>query len=593
MMNDNIQLKSSSSASIEERVDRGKIEFLSRQNMASVIVGNLISPLIMFIFLLYNKVPTNLASKWLTCALFLFTIRSIHGVQFKQFAIRNKSLREWKTELILFASFSGFFWAATAIFFIDINNPSLTIIIVLVIFAHIAAASSALGVYKSLYATYAFSAWGPTFLFFIFSDSPVLMQIAVIGVCFSVGVYAFVFNADKSITETLHLRYDNLHLLRQLREQKLIAEDANRGKSRFLAAASHDLRQPLHAMGLFVDALSQKIDSPDTTKILSMLHGSMNALNDLFDSVLDISKLDAGAIRPEFSDFDLKPLLQKLIEEYIPQTTQKNIQLRYRIKKTWVHSDPMLVERILRNLIGNAIKYTEKGGILIAIRTIDMHARIEIWDTGLGINESEQKNIFKEFHQVTDLQKGRPKHAGIGLGLSIVQRAAKLLKLKVGLQSEYQRGTKFYIEFQPIQMPSPNSLTFMRENKKPLSVSLNGFSVLIVDDEPDIRIALEMKLKDWGCRVAATESLSTTIEALDKFNPDILLTDYSLRNNETGDLIINAVQHALGYEIPSIIITGNMEAETLHKPEISDSKILYKPVDSDQLKRQMIKMLNL
>lgn len=574
---------------IDYQVERGKLALLVEQNTAVFIVSNLISPILISIILWLIREPIEAILAWTGFGILLCGARALHHREFKNFEKLGKSPKQWEFELILFSMLSGFYWSAACILFVNFEQPALAIFVIAAVFAHIGTSVAALATHIRIFNAYVFSLWVPTFIYYVSLQSMFYFLLAVLGTFYIVVNLSFAVNQGQTVLHTLRFRYENLRLLNELREQKLIAEEANRAKSRFLAAASHDLRQPLHAMGLFADSLSQRLQSEENTRILNLLRGSMDSLKSLFNSLLDISRLDAGAIKPEYSTFNLGELLEHLLVEYRPQAAEKKLELRGRIFEFWIYSDAVLVEQIFRNLIWNAIKYTDECGILVATRHRGQKTIVEVWDTGMGVSEEEQKRIFEEFHQINNPERDRSQ--GIGLGLSIVRRTGKLLNLDIGLKSISGRGSKFYVSFMPV--PAPQNITPVENaQSRDLDIDLEGVSVLVVDDELDIRDSLKIRLADWGCRVTATDSLKGVQQSLEHFSPDILLTDYRLHNNETGEMIIDKVRNTMGYEVPSIIITGTTVAETMHNRSRKHVDILYKPVRPGELQNRMITALN-
>ncbi|MEQ9567501.1 MAG: HAMP domain-containing sensor histidine kinase, partial [Pseudomonadales bacterium] len=331
----------------------------------------------------------------------------LHHFKLSHFQTLEKTTRQWEFELAFFSLLNGFFWSAACILFISPENPGISILIIATVFAHISGSVAGLSTHPFILNAFTCALWIPACIYFI-AVAPddyhwFYLQIAILGTVFIVVSSIYAINQGNAVIDSLRLRYANQHLLRELRQQKMIAENADLEKSRFLAAASHDLRQPLHAMSLFIDSLTQRIQSGECRNILNQLRASMDSLKGLFNSLLDISRLDAEVIAPEYSTFNLGRLVDQLIDEYHPQATFKNLNLRKRTGEYWVYSDPVLVEQILRNLISNAIKYTDHGGVLVALRRQGRdRIALEIWDTGLGIGEGEQRRIFDEFHQINN-----------------------------------------------------------------------------------------------------------------------------------------------------------------------------------------------
>lgn len=273
-------------------------------------------------------------------------------------------------------------------------------------------------------------------------------------------------------------------------------ELANRAKSRFLAAASHDLRQPMHALGLFVGQLNDMIQYPEARKIVDQVRASVEAMEQLLNSLLDISKLDAGVLLPQIEDFPLATLLQKMENHFTAAALSKGLRLRVRPCRLAARSDPLLLERILMNLVSNAVNHTERGGIVVGCRRRGNHVRIDVWDTGVGIPDDKQHEIFHEFIQLGNPERDRSR--GLGLGLAIVERLARLLDHRIDLASKPGRGSRFSIE-----LPAGDMQLALRERRVPAPATnaLRGLFVVVVDDEALVRAGMEGVLHGWGCHV--------------------------------------------------------------------------------------------
>lgn len=579
---------------LEKQIQQGRLALIVEQNAATFIASNLVSPLLIALILALTEESSKNLIPWIGFGLLLCAARALHHKEFKNFAAYSKPAIQWEFELIILSILSGFFWAASGILFIHPENPGLSVFIIASIFAHISAAVASHASHIRIFIAFCFSLWIPASAFFITMNSNFYNQLVILGSFFVLANLSFALNQSRSVTQSLRLQYENDKLLNELKQQKLIADEANRAKSQFIAAASHDLRQPLHAMNLFADSLEQRIENQETGRILGLLKNSMNTLRELFDSLLDISRLDAGIIKPQPKDFDLVPMIQKILDENSLHASNKGLHIRFRSGHNsaghWVHSDPVLVEQILRNLIWNAIKYTESGGILAALRQRRARVVFEVWDTGPGILEADQDRIFEEFHQTNNPDRDRSQ--GIGLGLSIVQRTAKLLDLEVGMDSVYGKGSKFSVGFKPVEKPAALPLSTEPTATKQLDSDLSGVSVLVVDDEESILDALEVLLQNWGCNVVTCKTIDQVRHVLEEFNPDILLTDFRLRNKETGSMVIYEVQQATGFETPSIIITGTAFAETLNHLKKQNIEVVYKPLQAEELRKKMIEALN-
>ncbi len=366
-----------------------------------------------------------------------------------------------------------------------------------------------------------------------------------------------------------------------LREALLLAEQATNARTRFFTAASHDLRQPLHAISLYLPLIEKRIDNPETSTMLGSVRNSCVAMRGILDSLLDISKLDAGIIQPNISAVSAADLIDQLAMEFMPQAADKGIELRVVPAGGQILSDPALLERILRNLLSNALRYTRQGKVLLGLRRAGDRVRLEVWDTGPGIAEADQARIFEEFFQADNPERDRGK--GLGLGLAIIDRLAHLLDHRVSFRSWPGHGSVFRVE-----VPLAAEDTARRPARAlPASDALAGKLALLIDDDEQIRTGTGAVLAEWGIAVLSADSIAQALRRIDEAGraPDIVLADYRLRDTETGVQAIEAVRRKLGRKVPGIVITGEIGAARLREVIASDFAILHKPMDANDLAR--------
>ncbi len=360
------------------------------------------------------------------------------------------------------------------------------------------------------------------------------------------------------------------------------AEAANRSKSRFLASASHDLRQPLHALGLFAAALSEKHFDPDTRALVANIAASVRSLESLFNALLDISRLDAGIIAPHVRHFALQPLFERIATDYTPQALEQGLRLRVAKTRAVVFSDPILLEQMLRNLVSNAIRYTYKNGVLLgARRSGGAQLRVGCWDTGIGIDKSHHSEIFTEFFQLGNPERDRAK--GLGLGLAIVQRLARILKYEIHVVSTPGVGSCFSFDV-PLGNPA-----LLSNTKAHPATRFDDARVLVIDDERSVLDSTCALLQGWGCKPVAADSLAAAMDVLAGGSPALILADYRLRNNETGVAAINVLRQTFGASIPAVLITGDTLGQ--HDVGVGPYYTLHKPVSPAKLRALMKSLL--
>ncbi len=357
------------------------------------------------------------------------------------------------------------------------------------------------------------------------------------------------------------------------------AEKATQDKTRFLAAASHDLRQPLHAMALFVEALEPHINDDHGREIHNNLRDSLNTMKQLFNALLDLSKLEAGVLTPQVEDFPLQDLFRRLEMVYQTQAEEKGLWLRIRKTEVLVKSDPHLLEQIVANLLANAIKYTETGGVLVCCRRRDDELFIEVRDTGIGIKQEDQQRIFGEFVQLHNPERDRSK--GLGLGMAIVKRTSDLLGHKVSVKSKPNKGSLFVV-----QVPEGEA----RSVEEPLAVTIQqpieGKRVLVLDDDPAVLLGMKSVLESWQLQPMIVQTLDDAISLLASSQqmPDLIISDLSLAEDLNGIEAIGQLQHYLKRNIPSILITGENTPEGIRLAHDTPYPLLYKPIKPAQLR---------
>lgn len=352
------------------------------------------------------------------------------------------------------------------------------------------------------------------------------------------------------------------------------AEQANKAKSRFLAAASHDLRQPLQVVTLFIYLLKQKTRDEEQSQIISRIEKSVSSLGKLLNTILDISRLDAGIIRPNWQAFSLETILEQLRVEFEQQLLEGDIDFKIRSSAYQVRCDKQLLETMLRNIIHNAVKYTERGRILVGCRRRGNRIAIQVYDTGVGIPEEQQETVFEEFYQLNNPSRDRSK--GMGLGLSIVRRLAELLNLTLTLRSAPRRGTLFQID---VPMADTKTDTPIRSYRIDEKHSRNKL-IVIIDDERDVLESLASVIGSWGHDIIAAMGQQTSREELaaDGRQPDLIIADYRLADGVTGDDVIRNLQRDFNRPIPGILITGDTSPDRLIGAQNSGYHLIHKPV---------------
>ncbi len=357
------------------------------------------------------------------------------------------------------------------------------------------------------------------------------------------------------------------------------AENASAAKTKFLAAASHDLRQPVQALMLFAGTLKSLDHTPETITVLNRIFLSLDALRSLLDTLLDISRLEAGLVRPHKLPLRLGDILARLEGEYVGQAVAQGLMFRYVPVSLNVMSDQTLLEDILRNLLSNALKYTDKGRILLGCRRYGDKVRVEVWDTGRGIAEDHQKEIFKDFHQIIDQNNKR--NRGLGLGLSIVQRLSGLLGTEVKLQSKMGQGSVFSIELDVTDEVVVDEVPLLQVNEKVKS----RLVVAVVDDDINILESMSQLLLDRGHDIIAFDGVDVEREELPVGGdlPDLIIADHRLIDGASGLDAVKVLRTHYKKIIPAIILTGDTSPQKLSELTQTGIPVLHKPVRPSEL----------
>jgi two-component system, sensor histidine kinase len=370
-------------------------------------------------------------------------------------------------------------------------------------------------------------------------------------------------------------------LLTQLREQVALAQKAHEEKTRFLASASHDLRQPMHALGLFAASLEKNLrDTPHHPMVTSMSR-AVDALEQSFSSMLDLSKLDAGVVPCNPQTFPIRDVFRRLHLHLAGVAEEKGLQLRFKPGRKLVTSDPELLERALSNLIQNAIRYSRAGGVTVVARQRAAHTSIEVWDTGVGMAASELPRIFEEFYQVGNT--GRDRSQGLGMGLAIVTRLVELLGHKLEVQSRVGRGTVFRLLLKTTALEEMSEVVVAADTiPSPLETDR---TVLVIDDEAPVRESMASLLGSWGMEVITASDIQSARQAVLRHNGliDILVCDLRLSHGEDGLDAIAQVRQTYGAPLPAILVTGDTSPEQVKRAHDSGCPVLFKPVRTREL----------
>ena len=527
---------------------------------------------------------------WWLCAVYaVATTRYLLWRRFNSAILTSARPMLWRRIAVIGSGVNGLTWGIGGVVLYAAHSPASQFLLLITQFGMGAGAAYASApAFAAVMAYLLPSVLLSSVPFFVEGDS-VHVTLGAMLFVFVAAATHFTYGISRTIARAIALRFENIDLIHELRHQTLAAEqaretaeEANVGKSRFLAAAGHDLRQPLHALGFFVDALQEQSLPPDGRLIVSNIRRSVDAMEDLFNALLDVSRLDAGIVRPRIATIALAPLMERVRLEYDPMASQKELALRVPRNSLFVRSDPVLLERIMRNLVANAVRYTDRGKIILGARRNSGSVRIEVWDSGRGIPKDKHREIFQEFRQLDNPQRDRRK--GLGLGLAIVERLVKLLDHPLDLRSQLGRGSVF-----AVTVPRGRREEFVpgeADGQIVVDRDVANSLILIVDDEPDVRESMLTLLAKWRCEVVAAESCEAMLEKLVsvKRMPDLIVSDYRLKGQETGIEVIARLREEFNAQVPALLITGDTGMEQLREAEESGLHVLHKPLNPSRLR---------
>lgn len=367
----------------------------------------------------------------------------------------------------------------------------------------------------------------------------------------------------------------------ELQARALQDEKSIRDKTRFLATAAHDLRQPLHALGIFCAALEQRLEASRERPLVKSMRQSIEALERLFNAMLDVSRLDAGAVTPTQQVFPIREVFRRLYLHYAGDAEAKDVSLRFRAAGRLVKSDPQLLERLVSNLVSNALRNTQRGGVLVAARRAGSgRVRIEVWDSGVGIAEDQLERVFEEFYQIDNPERDRCK--GLGMGLPIVRRLCELLDHPLYVRSALGRGTVFGITV-PAAIEGVPAAAQLGADTLPPRIE-QEVAVLLIDDERDIRDAMRELLMPRQVRLIEAATIAEAqAAARDSFHIDLILSDLRLRDEEDGICAVREIRRITGASTPAVLITGETSPEALREAQESGLVVMFKPLRPQDL----------
>ena len=407
--------------------------------------------------------------------------------------------------------------------------------------------------------------------------------LAGLALAFLLVLLRLILDQNDSLTLLLAVGLRNEDLVQQLRSQIEVVDHAHQEKTRFLASAAHDLRQPLHALGMFCAALQQRLPNTPEQPLVRNMMSAIEALETSFTAMLDISKFDAGLVQKAPRTFPIRDIFRRLYQQFGGDAEARNLALRFRATRRIVCSDPLLLERVLGNLVQNALRYTRKGGVLVAARRHCRGVALEIWDTGVGIPPDQKDMIFREFYQIDNPERDRGR--GLGMGLAIVQRLCTLLEHRLELHSKLGHGSVFRVVVPAGEADAIDATPTEADTLPPRKEG--RVTVMLIDDERAIREATRELLRPLHVDVLIAATIPEAVE-LAKAAPeriDLIMSDWRLRGEENGVAAIQALRRVAGDATPAVLITGDTSPELLQLAHESGLVILHKPLQPRHIVR--------
>jgi two-component system, sensor histidine kinase len=552
-------------------------------------IGGMLAAVILASMLVYTKaVPLGTAAIFLSLLAASTVARIVLIQAYRRAKPPAKDWRRWSFWAIASALAGGLCWGLGALFLLDPNRVEFQFMVFLTCSGLAAGAVTALGTLLPAYYCNLFAIMVPVTVWSAMQGDALHVTYSVLAVLWMAVIAVLANSFSELLVKSLRLQFANLDLANDLLRQKELAEAANIAKSRFLASASHDLRQPVHALGMFVGALGDRALDGDSRRLVTQIQNSVGALDSLFGAILDISRLDAGVIESRPLGFAIQPLLDRICREETPEVERKGIALRLLPCSLTVQTDPVLLERVLRNLLSNAVRYTNRGRVLIGCRRAGDRISIEVWDTGCGVPLDQQELIFQEFYQIGNPERDRTR--GLGLGLAIVQRLTRILGLPMHMESRVDKGSVFKVSV-PLAVRGQVIVEPQRDSH---AAPHRPLFIVVIDDEVAIQEAMLALLVGWGHSVVTAASCAEMLEQAAGFTatPDLIISDYRLRGEENGISTIERLRSEFNNEIAAILITGDTAPDRIREATAADCFLMHKPVSNSRLRAAIINLVD-
>ncbi len=564
----------------DNAISREQIRILFEQSRF-VFLG-IVFVMFVVLFFMWERADRELLLGWIAVNLVLTLARAGMVRRFHKVDPQGRQVVAWGLLFAMTSTLSGLLWGSIAVILMQPDQYDSVLLITLVLAGMTAGALVPLSSFMPAYVGFSTLAMLPLALVMFMSHSNVLLYAGYLVLAFLGVNLGYAVNVNRNLAASIRLRFENLHLLENLRAEKERAEQANTDKSRFLAATSHDLRQPLHAMDLYLGALANLLTREEQHTLLEKSRAASSALNSLLSALMDMSRLDAGEVSINREAVNIRLLLENIAEEFAEQAGKENISMTVEAPGLLVDTDPLMLSRLLRNLISNACKHSQASRICMQAESRGETVVLMIQDDGKGIPFDEQEKVFSEFYQLNNPERDRNK--GLGLGLAIVRRLAALLQHDLDLASTPGEGCCFRLSLPGILDRHGNAET---DDPEALIADISGLFVILIEDEAGVRDAMRVLLRQWGCELLAVDGVESLREALHSAKyptPDLVISDYRLRQNSNGLQAVKQVHEYFSASIPAIIISGDTAEGVERSVQAAGHVLLHKPVPAATLR---------
>lgn len=559
-----------------------------------VMIGSQTIVALSLVWMMWDIVARHLLLGWLALILTCLAVDGWFLLRHKHETSTVAQCRRWSRHFVIYVTLLGALWGSIGVVMFVPGNLAYQALLICVILGLAAGAVTINPVYVPAQFIWSILVLAPSIVMMLSVGDEVHLALGFMLLLYATTVLNDGYQLSRRLLQALLRGYENTALLKDLSAEKIVseaarekAEAANREKSRFLAAASHDLRQPLQALMLFSDALSNHVHDRDPVaqKLAGQIESSVSSLTDMLGALLNVSRLESGVVQPQLQHFNLQHLLDRLYLEFYRIALDQNLSFTVSVdadssEGLIVHSDPSLLEQIIRNLASNAVRYTSRGEIVITCRQEAGQVRICVTDTGIGISKEDLPLIFNEYFQSNNPQRDR--RQGLGLGLSIVRRVEKLLGYRLEVESKLGEGTAICFAVPQGEV----ALETFPYQVQEATESVYGVRVALLEDDLEIREATQELLESWGCQVVAGGLPDEVVARYDALGqrPDILLSDYRLPAGVTAIHASKQMRERWGASLPVLIVTGDTGSATFQEFQSNQAILLHKPISPSRLR---------